>query len=335
MKCIKICPIQVRRFGLVSLLLFVCNACVIPIPMDSHPAGTRQNITQEIVASIIPGQTNKEEVLLKLGEPDTVSKDGSRFAYYSIKDKALIIVVAPAPGAGGAARLRKQQVFSIVFDSRGVVLEKGVQERPMRLAHPDRPVGYQEDSMVRRIEEYVPSAAKSDLGKIFNGRQINIQDFISSNPGEGVFSCPTGILIITPGDESFARYLRNAFISELDRVNAFSPQGNPSLTAHLDKIGYSISSRPNDLAPGFGGTLESMVKEGYLGLSLTVNSSNGRSLVIGEKYNVPCAPGFKEHGECECLARGFMPAIQLLIENLFRSPEFPGLITPSDPERSK
>ena len=285
------------------------------------------------MASIIPGQTNKEEVLLKLGEPDTVSKDSSRLAYYSIKNKALIIVAAS--GGGGEARLRKQQVFSIVFDSRGVVLEKGVQEIPMLMAHPDRPVGYQEDSRVRRIEEYVPSAAKSDLGKIFNGRQINVQDFTSSNPGQGVFSCVTGMQIITPGDESFARYLRNAFISELERVKAFSPQGNPSLAAHLDRIGYSISSRPNDLAPGFGGTLESMVKEGYLGLSLTVNSSNGRSLVIGEKYNVPCAPGFEEHGECECLARGFMPAMQHLIENLFRSPEFPGLITPSDPERSK
>ena len=58
--------------------------------------------------------------------------------------------------------------------------------------------------------------------------------------------------------------------------------------------------------------------------------------MIKEKYNVPCAPSFfEEHGECKCLARGFMPAMQHLIENLFGSPEFPGLIMPPDPERSQ
>ena len=200
-----------------------------------------------------------------LGEPDTVSKDGSRFGYYSTKYKWLIIVAAPAP-AGAMDTVRNQQVFSILFDSRGVVLEKGVQARPGARGDPGRLIGVAEDSMGRRIEEYVPFSRKERPGgQFFYGSRMFRFHF--SNPGQSVFRCPAGMLIITPEDESFARYLRSAFISELERVKAFSPQGNPSLAVHLDKIGYSISSRPNDLAPGFGGTLESMVKEGYLGLS--------------------------------------------------------------------
>ena len=281
------------------------------------------------MANIIPGQTTKEEVFQNIGEPDVVSEDGSRMAYHSIKNKAWILYAMPG-GASGISYLKRQYIFSVTFDER-IVLEKGVQGRPMAAE------SFQRQWKVDRIKKYEVHAEKSDLSKLFNGTRINIQNFTSSNPGQSEYFCFTGLLVTSPSDESFARYIRNAFVSELSRFNAFSPQGNISLTAQLNKIEYFFGRQPVFLGPGLNleENFGSPLYEGCLDLSLTVNSSNGRSLVIMEEYKSPCVQGFGTHQDCECLVRIFMPAVQRLIGNLIRSPEFPALVKPLDADRDK
>jgi hypothetical protein len=321
------------------LLLFLINACVvIPIPRDSYPEGTRENITPDLLASFEPGRTTKAEVLQKLGEPDVVSEDGSRFAYLWIKIKATILWAVGAGYSGGAGitDLKRQYVFSVIFDDEGLVLEKGTLERRIFFGVPPSPGQRPGEWLVRRIDNYQVFFQKDDLEKKFEGRQVNVKSFTSAIPGQSEFFCPTGLLIMTPGDESFAGYIRKALISELSQVGGFSVYGNPSLSGRLNKIEYSFFLKPADTGPGYVGTMDSVVKEGCLNFSLTINSSNGKSSHVEEKHVTPCVASLSEiHRECECLTKEFMLAIQSLIGNLIRSPEFPALIKPMDADQGK
>ena len=313
---------RVGWLGLSILLLISFNACVvIPIPRDSHPEGTRQNITQDSVDSVVPRHTTKEEVLLKLGEPDVVSEGGSRFAYHWIKIKATVLwaVWLGYGGPGGITDIRREYILSVTFDETGMVLEKGIHEGPIE---PASSLQQPKERLIRIIENYKVASDKNKLEMIFNGRRVNVKNFTSNIVGQNKFFCYTGLVIMPPRGESVAEYIKQALISEFNMGEAFSIQGNPSLSGHLNKIRYSQVL----------GLKRLRKMEGYLELSLTVTSSNGKSLSIEEKYLSTCAWSFSwssgTHAECECLTRVFMPAIQRLIGTLIRSPEFPALIEP-------
>lgn len=310
------------------LMLLGINACVI-IPTDYHLEGTRNNVTQETLAAFIPGQTTKEEVLRNLGEPDVVAEDGSRIAYHSIKNKAWYLFFAPYAAEYGG--IKRQYVFSLTFDERNIVHEIGVQKRPMTID------GLKRVWRVARIKQYELSNDKSHFELIFLGRQISLGNFTSTDPGKSEHICFTGLLVTTPGDESFARYIQKAFMLELQRVKAFYSQGTPSLTANLDKIEYSISRRSSVPAPGFqwSDNYGAPEYESCLDLSITVRSSNGKSLTIKNEYKAICPQTLDEHCDCECLVNIFMPAVQQLIGKLTQSLEFPALINAKETEQVK
>src|SRR5262249_1344933 len=71
---------------------------------------------------IHPGATTREEVLLKFGEPDAVSRDERMFAYREQKVLAFVLVFAGTP-TGGA--IPADQYFMVQFDNAGVVQERG------------------------------------------------------------------------------------------------------------------------------------------------------------------------------------------------------------------
>jgi hypothetical protein len=322
---------RVRWLGPIFLLFFVCNACVIvPVPWDSYLDETRQHITPVVLNSIIPGQTTKEEVFLILGEPDKASEDGSRLAYSWIKTKAKVLILAGGgySGVAGIADINKQFIFSVTFDERNVVLEKGVHERYLRRSPEEE---YPEGRLwIRVINRYDVQIDNKDFKGIINGKKINIGQFTSSNPGKSDLECPPLVFVKTPGDEAFSMYIRKAIISELNQVRAFSPQADVTITANLDSIEYVHSSTFDEKFENTG----AMVTERYLVLVMTVISSNGRSLVIQEKYKIPMTPILK--GEtCQDLSQVFMPTVQRLIGNLIRSPEFPAMIKPLEADGGK
>ena len=310
---------RVEWLGLLILLSLSFNACVvIPIPRDSHPEGTRQNITQDLVDSLVPGQTTKEEVLLKLGEPDVVSKGGSRFAYHWFKIKASIFwaIGGYYGGKGDITDIRREYIFSVTFDETGLVLEKGIQEGPIDLDSFLNPKA--KELLINTIEYYKVASDQNELNKIFKGKQVNVKNFTSTIAGQNKFFCSTKLVIMPPKNESFAEYIKKALIAEFNMAEGFSPQGNPSLSGHLNMIRYSQKS----------GLKSSMKMEGSLELSLTVTSSNGKSLFVVEEYISPCGWSVEHPARCECLTSEFMPAIQRLIGKLIRSPKFPPLLEP-------
>ncbi len=90
------------------------TGCLI-IPTDYYTATSRQNITMEPPAHILPGTTTREEVLLSLGEPDNTSPDESEMWYMAEKVKAWLIM-----GYGGSDIIR-YYVLIIRFTSSGIV----------------------------------------------------------------------------------------------------------------------------------------------------------------------------------------------------------------------
>jgi len=120
---------------LCAVLSCLCLGCVvIPVPTKEHtPTGfnTRGEIDAAAVAFIQVGSTSKEEVLLKLGEPDGVWKDERYFLYRwtSVRGGYLIWIAADPnagnSGIGGATLERERYDLLIEFDNRGVVRRIG------------------------------------------------------------------------------------------------------------------------------------------------------------------------------------------------------------------
>ena len=87
------------------------------IPTDYHSKYSRHNISDKTQSLLRPGVTTKEEVLLLLGEPDYVSGDGQRIAYYWTKVKMLWGAVGGAGYSVGAGEIERSYCLDIKFDN--------------------------------------------------------------------------------------------------------------------------------------------------------------------------------------------------------------------------
>lgn len=105
--------------GLVLSATFV-TGCLI-IPTDYYTDSSRQNVTDKPPETIIPGQTSREEVLLRLGEPDGASPDETELWYDAEKVTAWLIV-----GRSGDEIIR-HYLLIIHFDRNGVVESQRVE----------------------------------------------------------------------------------------------------------------------------------------------------------------------------------------------------------------
>lgn len=141
-----------------------------------------------------------------------------------------------------------------------------------------------------------------------NGKAVNIGAFGATEPGKSEIMCRGVGPIKTPDGEPFAEFVRKALVDELRMANAFSAGAPVTLTGNLDAIDFSSNS-------------------GSWNLSLTVKSSNGRSMSATEAYAYTSS--FYGETACNQTAQALMPAVQNLVGKVVRSPEFGSLITPA------
>ena len=136
--------------------------------------------------------------------------------------------------------------------------------------------------------------------------------------GVGTFSGPAtienscrGLGPVTPPDSmTFAGYFKKALEDELKIAGIFSAQEpRVILSGVLTKLEFS-SYR------GMTG--------GSWDIELTISSSNGRSMKAVERYEFDRA--IANDTACKQVAEAFYPAVQNLIGNIVRSPEFPMLV---------
>jgi outer membrane protein assembly factor BamE (lipoprotein component of BamABCDE complex) len=107
---------RARSFRLCAALATAAllAGCII-VPVNYTQSGSRHNVSEQTAATLQPGEVNKEEVLLRLGEPDWVSGDERLIGYAWTKVKAL--VVYGAYYTGGIAELPKSSMLKLTFNA--------------------------------------------------------------------------------------------------------------------------------------------------------------------------------------------------------------------------
>jgi len=105
----------------------------------------------------------------------------------------------------------------------------------------------------------------------------------------------------------FAAYIRKALIDELKVAGVYDANGTVTLTGAVDKLAFSSTVA-------------------YWDITLTVTSSNGRSITVQEQYRFPGA--FAAVTACKRVADGYAPAVQNVLQKLIASPEFRSLVNP-------
>jgi hypothetical protein len=111
----------------VLLLALAMSGCVPIVYSARYDKPSRQNLTDEVPAFIEQGRSTMADVLLALGDPDTVAADESWVAYTSTYREggggaALVLVGGGQAGLLGAAR--RQMLYRrllLRFDAAGVV----------------------------------------------------------------------------------------------------------------------------------------------------------------------------------------------------------------------
>ena len=121
--------------GLAGLLV-TTSGCLI-IPMGGKDSGiARRNITTNTVANLQAGVSNRMDVLLALGEPDAVTEDECKFAYWAEKIDAYWVVGGYGGAAGGT--IAREQYLIVQFDADGNVqkceqIQRHIVRRPEKI----------------------------------------------------------------------------------------------------------------------------------------------------------------------------------------------------------
>lgn len=137
-----------------------------------------------------------------------------------------------------------------------------------------------------------------------NGKMLNIGAFSATKPGQKEIMCRDIGLIKTPDGEPFSDFVRKALLDELKFAGSFSATASITLIANLDAIDFSTTN-------------------GSWNLTLTVKSSNGKSMTASEQYAFPTS--FVPLTTCNQTAQALVPAVQNLVGKIIRSPDFASL----------
>jgi len=107
------------------LLILFSSACMV-IPTPEHRLGGRVPCDDEKTTFIVKETTTREEVLLKLGEPDLVLDRERIFVYRWEMVAAYFLVGGYGGGTGGP--IHRPHFLTIEFDDRNVVRRHEVRE---------------------------------------------------------------------------------------------------------------------------------------------------------------------------------------------------------------
>jgi hypothetical protein len=154
-------------------------------------------------------------------------------------------------------------------------------------------------------DRYSVSADNVVALRTLGGQTVNIGAFSASSPGQKEISCRAVGPIKTPDGEPFSEFIKKALLDELRIANVYSETAPITITGNLDAIDFSSTS-------------------GTWNLTLTVNSSNGKSMSVSEAYDYTSS--FVGETACNQTAQAFVPAVQNLVGKVVRSPEFAELI---------
>jgi hypothetical protein len=155
------------------------------------------------------------------------------------------------------------------------------------------------------VDRYSISADNVTAFRALDVEKISVGEFTSFKPGLKEIMCRGVGPIKTPDGNSFAEYIRESFIDELQIAEIYSTVAPIILTGHLENINFSSA-------------------DGKWNLALTIKSSNEQSILVEEEYRYTTS--FYGETACNQTAQALMPSVQNLIKKIVTNPNFPNLV---------
>jgi hypothetical protein len=105
-----------------TVIFFVTGCAFIPAPR--YASGSRRDINQQAADSIRCGLDTTNEVVLKFGKPDQVSRDCVRYTYVAKRIVGELFVVFHDDDGTELPDVVQYRYLEIFFDSNGVVTNR-------------------------------------------------------------------------------------------------------------------------------------------------------------------------------------------------------------------
>ena len=109
--------------------LALCPGCIVLyLPANHYATDSRKNMGRDATSYVFPGQTTREQVVVKFGEPDSQYLDDVQMIYQWTKVKGYVFFVCVLGKFGGADRYIKRYQLVITFDKDGLVANREIRE---------------------------------------------------------------------------------------------------------------------------------------------------------------------------------------------------------------
>ncbi|MDY0322127.1 MAG: hypothetical protein RBR23_10365 [Arcobacteraceae bacterium] len=159
-----------------------------------------------------------------------------------------------------------------------------------------------------KTQEYNVSADNVSQLRAYEGIKINVSEFSATKAGEKSTLCRMAETITTPKGESFEKYIQEALVAELKMANLYDKTSNLTISGNIEKIYGS-----------------SMIGDAFWEVSVTIKSSNGKSIKVDTKREYPSA--VLAYTACNNMASSFSPTIKQLVNDIINHKDFKSLIT--------
>ena len=151
------------------------------------------------------------------------------------------------------------------------------------------------------VAPYGASVANVESIKSLRIKPVSVATFTSAQPGQSSITCrAAGPVTVSP---SFESYIEKALIDELKLAGAYDANSSLVLKGKLEEIDF-----------------RSGMTDGKWRFTVTV--SNGRNESFTAKSIFGFSGSFVAEKACQETAQAFSPAVQKLVQDIVRDPQF-------------
>ncbi len=158
-----------------------------------------------------------------------------------------------------------------------------------------------------KTSEYNVSADNVQTLRDYKDLKLDVSNFTATNSGESSVMCRLAETISTPKGETFSEYIKDALVSELKMAGVYDKNSDLKISGNLDKI--------------YGST---MFGNAYWEISVTITSTNGKSLTVNTKRDYPSS--YLASTACNNMGTSFSPTIKQLIGDIINHKNFSELL---------
>ena len=157
------------------------------------------------------------------------------------------------------------------------------------------------------VNNYGASVENVESLRAVGSVAVSVGDFTSYKPGLKSIGCRAAGPVSTPNKESFEGYIKNALVSELKLAGIYSDNSSVQISAHLEKIDFN-----------------SNIGAGKWVFNLTVKGADSSSVGVNSTHEF--STNWVADKACQQVAQAFSPAVQKLIGDVIKNPEFKNLV---------